>query len=267
MSAFAGDLALESLLSVAARTVTKTIYVRWRLSDILTRATDPGIYQIAKNHDATLCCHRALHAKAYIADDVALVGSANATSPGLNIAARSNLELLVELNANLPCIKELLATLEAEARTATMIPEDLLAKVEASKKSLEYEERNDSIWLPKSSYQDVIKLISSGDGSELALKDCLALGLSIGANEDEVKQAANSSSIFAMLREHLLEKTVGISVGDLSRHLIYKLNNKEYGETRLCLILLNWIENCAVEMYVHNSDSENPVLTPLSKAG
>ena len=130
VSAFIGTQALSSLLSVVPASVSKNIYVRWRLQDIYSRATDPEIFEIAKQHSAILMYHNDLHAKAYIADDKAFIGSANATRLGLGMLPRSNLELLALYDASSPEVEELLSALENEAKLAKQMPLDYMEKID-----------------------------------------------------------------------------------------------------------------------------------------
>ena len=109
VSAFLGEAALDWLLGEIPDVVEETrVYARWSPEDIASGATDWRAWDVAKRHNVTLYACPGLHAKMYIADHRALVGSANATAQGLGLGGSGNLELLVDVDVNEPTVSAVL---------------------------------------------------------------------------------------------------------------------------------------------------------------
>ena len=79
VSAFVRGDALSRILSGANSDVSVTVFARWRLTDLICGASDLSAFDVAREQGAEFRIHSALHAKAFIADNSALVGSANVT--------------------------------------------------------------------------------------------------------------------------------------------------------------------------------------------
>ena len=260
VSAFVGMHALSSLLQVVPSSISTKIYVRWRLQDIYSRATDPEIFDIAQQHGAMLMCHNNLHAKAYIADDIALIGSANATRLGLGMLPRNNLELLAAYDARSPEVEKLLSILEDEAKHATQMPLDHMENIEDNEFASHIGEKPDKNWIPKSDYKSAVSLLQSGKWSKSAADDCVALGCSIGASEKEIQIVAINTEIFKKIKEHLLEIASGMTVDDLARWLLDYTGDNKYNNKDLCLPLVDWLHHCPL-IYVLDFGTSNPKLT------
>ena len=110
VSAFLGEFALDRLLrAVPSEVETSRVYARWSLEDVASGATDWRAWDVAMRHSVPLYECPRLHVKMYIADNRALVGSANATGRGLGLGGNGNLELLVEVDADEPMVTAVLA--------------------------------------------------------------------------------------------------------------------------------------------------------------
>lgn len=101
---FVKDAVLARVLDVLPSTVRRvTCVTRWIPEEIAAGVSDLEIFDRLTNHDnAELLLHPHLHAKLYRADHRCLVGSANLTGRALGWSSPPNLELLIELDANIP---------------------------------------------------------------------------------------------------------------------------------------------------------------------
>ncbi len=265
ISAFIGADTLNSLLGACSAEVRKEVYVRWRMDDILSQATDSEIFSVAQSYGANLYCHHKLHAKAYIADNIAVVGSANATNPGLGYSMHSNIELLTETTAGNPDVSGLLAILQNQAVAATPIPQNLLEQLKDASMATLTEEQVTMNWIPMSQYSSAVGLIELGKWDEDAAADCIALGVPYGSNEDQLKSIANASSVFRQVSNHIKETTVQLDY----KRLIVLLKHKQYHlprpEDKSAMPLIDWIQNCAKDMIVIDETTANPKILPLSK--
>lgn len=74
--------------------IDKKLVVRFRLEDLKSGASDLGIYPYCRDNGWSLYFRLDLHAKTYVFDRLrCVVGSANATSSGLNIGGVGNYEM------------------------------------------------------------------------------------------------------------------------------------------------------------------------------
>ena len=74
--------------------ITKTLIVRYRPEDITAGASDLDIYPYCKTNGWKMYFRLDLHAKTYVFDHLrCIIGSANATSSGLNIGGVGNYEM------------------------------------------------------------------------------------------------------------------------------------------------------------------------------
>ena len=79
---------LELLLDSVDESVQVTVYTRWLPDEVSRGVSDTSVLDVlASRGGATLFLLDRLHAKAYVADGRAFVGSANATGAGLGWAS------------------------------------------------------------------------------------------------------------------------------------------------------------------------------------
>ena len=125
VSAFLGAEALDELLKSIPRDVEQVaVFVRWATHDIATGATDWQAWDVASRHEVGFYACPGLHAKMYIADDKALVGSANATARGLGLGGNSNLELLISADTDQEDVADVLAAVKERSSIAEPIGAD-----------------------------------------------------------------------------------------------------------------------------------------------
>jgi hypothetical protein len=85
-------------LEIPKELASKSVFVcRWKLDDILSGATDIGVYPLLREKGLRVLLHPSLHAKYYRFDNQILMGSANLTSNGLMNNETSSLEALTLL--------------------------------------------------------------------------------------------------------------------------------------------------------------------------
>ena len=108
---------LERLLAVASPAVTIACYTRWVPSEVARGVSDPDIVSLPRLSGRVYLCP-CLHAKVFVADDRAIVGSANLTAKALGLAQPSNLEVLIEVPANHPTVARLLDDVRASSHPA-----------------------------------------------------------------------------------------------------------------------------------------------------
>lgn len=118
---------LARVLEVIPAEVTVDVCTRWRADEIAAGVSDLEVWDVCEQSgNATLCLCDRLHAKAFVFDEIALVGSANLTAAALGWRARSNLELLHGVPATSDSVVSLLAAVDLEAVPATQALRDMM---------------------------------------------------------------------------------------------------------------------------------------------
>ncbi|MDQ4142635.1 MAG: hypothetical protein M3198_02655 [Actinomycetota bacterium] len=110
---------LQPVLNEVSHAASLTVFTRWRPEEIARGASDPAVYEDVVAAGGTLRLHHLLHAKVYLADRRALVGSANTTLHGLGWDAPGALEILVPAAADDPAVSALMSLLDSTASLAS----------------------------------------------------------------------------------------------------------------------------------------------------
>lgn len=70
--------------NLSSEVADKKIFVRWQAEDLLAGSSDLSIFELAAHHGWSLFINQSLHAKCYLFDDSAILGSANLTNKGMS---------------------------------------------------------------------------------------------------------------------------------------------------------------------------------------
>jgi len=110
--------ALTRILADVPSAATLLVYTRWRVDEVAAGVSDPQILEAveARGGEVWLCDE--LHAKLFVADGRALVGSANVTAAALGLSRRPNLELLQPVDSTEAIVELFLAELRTRSRRA-----------------------------------------------------------------------------------------------------------------------------------------------------
>ncbi len=197
---------LQRLLSVVASEISVRIITRWRPAEVAAGVSDLDVFEICQDRPRTyLSLLDNLHAKMYLADDAALIGSANLTATALGWVAQSNVELLVMARRADSEIANLLKQLE-RAEIATYAIKSRI-EAEASKltklKLPEAEEVSElwkgkpvALWLPQCAAPVILYRVYLGeDNADIvvstrddALLDLSVLSPAVGLDAEQFKK-------------------------------------------------------------------------------
>ena len=259
VSAFVRGDALSRILSGAHSDVPVTIFARWRLSDLICGASDLSAFDVARERGAEFQIHSALHAKTFIADNSALVGSANVTLSAFGESENPNIEILISTPADEPCIQSLLKILLAKSmivnedyvsRLRNVIQESAGVADEKNFPSLSPELDN---WLPATPIpRDLIKFLSfrqenieimRDDTKALAIRDCCALNLSVGVDKYEnVMQAIVQRRLFRELQDQILSSnTSGLDDEMAAKFLVQSFHIPQSKASKQWKIVKAWL--------------------------
>jgi hypothetical protein len=109
---------LLPLLEVLAPGASLDVVTRWEPAEIKAGTSDPMVIDDIEATGGTVRLLPQLHAKLYCVGEVALVGSANVTGPGLGFTTSANVEILVDVGAENEAVIRLLAVVDATASRA-----------------------------------------------------------------------------------------------------------------------------------------------------
>lgn len=195
---------LTRLLEAIPSPVPVRVVTRWLPAEIAVGVSDLEVFDVVAARNGTrLDLLDRLHAKIYVADSVALVGSANLTGAALGWSDKPNLELLTTLAATGEAIRQFLDQL-AEARPATIEERDRLRNLAVELDVPELNLVSDAattasavLWLPRlaaparlfQAYMPQSRDRLAASVLEAALSDIDALGISAGLPEPAFRQA------------------------------------------------------------------------------
>jgi hypothetical protein len=199
---------LTRLLQVIPLSVPVRVVTRWLPAEIAAGVSDLEVFDVVAARDGgrlDLLDH--LHAKIYVADGVALVGSANLTGAALGWSDKPNLELLTALKTTDGAIRQCLEQL-ASARPATIEERErthnLAAKLYVPELNLVSDAATTVpavLWLPRlaaperlfQGYMPQTRERLTTSVLDAALSDLEALGIPAGLPEPTFRRAISDA--------------------------------------------------------------------------
>lgn len=262
VSAFIRGDTLNFLLSNVKEKVSVVVYARWRISDIASGASDISVIDVAEKHNAKFMVHNDLHAKIYISDDKALVGSANATDGGLGRRSgkNNNLEILVNCDAHCDEIRSVLDELSKNAVPPRHFTSNDVERMrEAYKDIVSYTDGGIDNWLPSSLPNDILGISNGRENvTEDALADCCVLGIEIGAKVEHMQEVFKKRRVCHVLDESLSSCSENVLPDDAVVKIIsdkFQINHAAASEK--WKILKKWVSKFSVTMQVIPSKESN----------
>lgn len=239
VSAYLGATTLGRLLDSVPEPVTHTkVFARWEMQDILSGATDWRAWDVARERGVPLFACPGLHAKIYVADSKALVGSANATASGMGLGETGNLELLIPTDATQPDVSQVLAMALRSSKEALPLGADVAAHHDIDTPD------TIPIWLPEVSPDQFLGAFQ-GQTSHTAetLRTCTALRVpKTGRGEASLRDAVRESTSFRVVKHEFDTRPVPMTVDQLRELLVQKVDIRfvDVATERLNL-LAQWI--------------------------
>lgn len=237
VSAFIGAEALDELLkSVPGDVKQVAVYARWRTNDIASGSTDWEAWDVAARHEVAFYACPDLHAKMYIADEKALVGSANATTLGLGLGRISNLELLIPADAGQIDVAGVLADIEERSSVAAPIGADV---VEGSTEGSTF-----PFWLPQIPPELFIDALNGRiPHTEETLAACDALDLQGGESGiHRIRSSLGRKTAFRFVRQLFEERVLPLNEEDL-RSLLKEHVDSQFADlpNESIALLIQWL--------------------------
>lgn len=252
--------ALKAILSKVQKSVKITVYTRWRADEVALGVTDLEVFDFLKDIDnSRLFLIDNLHAKLYVADDDALVGSANVTNAALGWSIQPNVELLVEVSRSNEWISMLFDQLKNAYVANNVIKENVLEEsrkfdIVAVRNVVENREivkGEGEMWLPISSVPEIFfEVYSKGECNKIAkstlddiFSDMKDIGVPLGLSEADfvsyVKGYLSKTPAFRYIIERIpgkIDDRYGVEI------LSHIRPSFDYEEKKLLWRnILNWI--------------------------
>lgn len=201
ISAYVGSSAVAELLGATKASVRPAVYTRWALNDLASGASDWRVWDVTAEHDVPLFACPRLHVKLYVADDRALIGSANATRQGLGLGPNPNLEVLHEVDANAPAILEAIEIVRQESTLASPVGPDVIeGQVEGAAN-----ERGAGvpIWLPRSDPDSFLRAtagLTADDDQTRRDRERIGVHRGTRSARNEIRKALRDMTAFRVVR-------------------------------------------------------------------
>jgi hypothetical protein len=141
---------IAPLLNTLHASADIVVYTRWLPAEIAAGVSDPAIFGLVDGRGGEIFLEPRLHAKAYINDRAALIGSANLTGKALGFTSEANLEILERVQLPSAPIQALLRILATTGARATQDTADrLIAAAQTAPPVLQETASPPRPWLPK----------------------------------------------------------------------------------------------------------------------
>lgn len=256
VSAYIGGDALEQLLDAVPASVSRRVVAaRWDAQDIATGATDWRVWDVVQQHGMQLLACPKLHAKIYVADDRALVGSANATASGMGIGV-GNLELLVPVDTAQPDVSRVLTLVEQGSTEATPFGPDVSSGVASDEKS--------SVWLPDVSPEAFLAALSGRTShTDATFRICAALQVAESGDQAEVRDAVQKATSFRVVKHEFDVRLAPMTTEQLRDLLSDRVDARLRGLSYDRLVLLvQWLGRFGANTHWESSGDTVPALYP-----
>lgn len=178
---FIKEPVMRRLLDEVDPSVDVRVVTRWRVDEIAAGVSDLAVWPLILGRGGALGLLDNLHAKVFIADRSAIVGSANLTGAALSGPRAGNLELLVQVPRVHPAVAQVEEFIEQHAVPAT---EDLYRLLQSAVVNIPIQPANsDLLWFPRSRHPRDILAAAIGEATftteqvNLARRDLAGLGL------------------------------------------------------------------------------------------
>ena len=221
VSAYVGQAAVTELLDASTGAAERTVYARWEIDDVASGASDWRVWDIAAERGVPFFACPRLHAKIYIADNTALVGSANATGAGIGLSANANLELLIEVDARHASVMEVIRIAQETSALASPIGPDVVMRQRNNQE--QHEKPNMPIWLPRSDPSLFLKTMTGRTPhDDLTHQDRETVGLPSSAecSRHAIREAVRDMTAFRIVRREFETRMIPMGLSDLRALLV-----------------------------------------------
>lgn len=237
--------------------IEKKLVVRFRPDDIVFGASDLEIYPYCRDNGWKLYFRMDLHAKTYVFDRLrCIIGSANATSNGMNIGGRGNYEMatVCELaDKDVQALDLLLrGAVEMNDILYAIMKETVLDQNSTIASSTQWPKEITDMFLPDYSLLFAEDFPACTHAASATNDDLLFLNLSCGATKAEIAQAMRSAKCYLWLlnlikKQQSQEMYFGAVVAALHNALLNDPKPYRKEVKQLLSNLLSWVDELKID--------------------
>ena len=243
ISAYVGHAAVAQLLDASAAAEERAVYARWNIDDVASGASDWRVWDVADERNVPFFACPRLHAKMYVADNRALVGSANATGPGLGIVANANLEVLVEVDTSHTGVMGVIEAARETSALASPIGPDIADRQRTSQE--EDDGLHVPIWLPKSDPGLFLRaMVGKGPHNDLSRQDRESVSLPPFASPSRaiIRKVLRDMTAFRIVRREFETRMTGMGISELRTLLASRVSaNLAHLKDDDVVLLVRWL--------------------------
>ena len=260
----------RALLSNLGKGAKLRVFTRWYAWEVAAGISDLEVFDLCNDRPASqLYLVDNLHAKAYIAGERALIGSANLTATALGWSEQPNIEILVEIPSNVRELSALILMLKQNCRKATSREKEKVSG-EATRLSVPASPESpvkrvlSSPWLPRCAVPGQLYLIYAGqiDASFLdstvsdAKDDLKDLMLPEGLNQQEFRRAIKERLLSLSTFNEIAEKARGQIIDQSGKEFVRSLRTEldDRDAMKLWVIVRTWFDHFFDEFEVAVND-------------
>lgn len=261
---------LNALLSNIGAGAKLRVFTRWNAWEVAAGVSDLEVFDLCNDRPGTqLYLVDNLHAKAYIAGERALIGSANLTATALGWSEQPNIEILTEISSTSKELSGLIFVLERNARQATLREKEKISE-EANSLTLPASPESslnhilEFPWLPRCAAPEQLYEVYSGQsdasllGSTItdAQQDLRDLALARNMNEEEFGIEIKTRLLGLSTFREIADKANGQINDQSGKELMRSFNSELDDRDALMLwaIVRTWIEHFFDEFEVVAND-------------
>ncbi len=257
ISAYLSADTLRTLLTEVPDDVEPMVYTNWSAQNIASGASDWRAWDIAREFGTQMFACPALHAKIFVADGCAIVGSANATKSGLSGYPKGNLELLVEVDAELDDVAGVLEAMLDTSKPALPLGPDMKFVADGDVTTRAWSPRSD----PEIFLSAMKGEIEHDDKTET---DRMALGLpNVRLGKSEIKNALQDRTVFRIVRNSFENRLIPMNRQQLRNliQVVYEDDQEHLNDTVVDL-LARWLGQYGENTHLTPSDKDGFELAP-----
>lgn len=241
---------------ITNQNIEKKLIVRFRPEDINVGASDLEIYPYCKEHGWKLYFRLDLHAKTYVFDRLrCVIGSANATSSGLNIGGVGNYEIATACELNESDLRTLdlllLGAVEMTDYIYNKMKQELDAVKSSNNKNIVWSSEINELFPPDYSLLFSEDFPSCQHPETATHEDLIFLNINSNPTTDNIKLAFTNSKCYKWLldlvkKQDSKEMYFGAITANLHNVLLNDPKPYRKDVKQLLSNLLSWIEDLQI---------------------
>ncbi len=261
---------LDALLSNLGKGAELQVFTRWHAWEVAAGVSDLEVFDLCNDRPGSqLYLVDNLHAKAYVAGERALVGSANLTATALGWSERPNIEILIEVPSTVRELSALILMLKQNCRKATSREKEIVFE-EATRLSIPASPESpvkrvlSSPWFPRCAAPEQLYAIYAGQNN-VSFLDSTVSDAKDDLKDLLIPEGLKQREFRKVIKERLLSLSTFNEIAEKARGQINDQSGKEFvrslrtelddrGAKMLWAIVRTWFDHFFDEFEVAVND-------------